>query len=361
MISKAQQLIIDYAGLDPVREVDECEACSVCPFCGSKGKEKFYFNKDGFYLCFLCEEKGNLVKFLQDYLHITYSKALSIIKEYHVDKIDTSINTSKSSEGLFDRILDSLNQDASSKGILECPSLPTNTITAKDAYNQYSIYKPFFNYLSKRHISANIWQKNDIRFCLNGTTIVRDKHISLGNSIIFVAHDDLGRPIYWNTRSIASDPYLKTFNASGGNNTYSKRNVVYGLNRVHKNDYVVICESVLNSLMVDGNNYTNLHGLATYGKKITNTQIHNILAKEPKRIYIALDPDAFQESAFLMDTFVSLGYSKKDLYLINYPDTIHDLNDYGVQGTMKLIKQSQPVSSLNVFKERFINLIQSKG
>jgi hypothetical protein len=108
---------------------------------------------------------------------------------------------------------------------------------------------------------------------------------------VFFTFDKNRKPIYWNTRSIETHPYIKSFNAPSRPGEYSKENTVFNLNNAHKAKFVFIHEGVFNSFM------TAPGGIATFGKQITDEQLKLIILEETpgKPIYLMQDSDAWEQ------------------------------------------------------------------
>lgn len=349
------ELMINYGNLQNVKYIDSTECSSICPFCGSKGRNKFYFNSDGMYLCFLCGEKGSILSFFTKVCNLSKKDVHSLLGNYDID-------SSKLENVNVDNLLYQVSN--SIKGVsyqeekeTKFPPLPTNTVKLKNVIG-LNEYKPFFSYLLKRGVTQKQMLTYDIRFCINGKIKTsKGKELRITNSIIFVNYEN-GKPSYWNTRSIERNPFLKTFNATPLDNTYhSKKDSVFNLDKVSNNTTCVICESVFNALTVS-DNFSDLVGVATYGKVITDKQLVKIVSKKPKKIIIGLDQDATYEMYNLVSRLQSLNYY--NIYTIDYSnvkDKHLDLNDLGRNKVLNLLSKSKK-GNANILSNTLFNMLR---
>lgn len=343
-ISRIQQLMIDYGHLDNVVDIDGDECQSTCPICNRD--KKFYFNSSGFCICFRGCIQGNIYTFFKDIVGLSFIDTKKILKDSKVDVINTAIPSSGVSS-LFDSLVqeDDINN---TNVIKKMPPLPTNTKKILDNLGKEEVL-PYLKYLKDRGVTDNQLLKYDIRYCDRGIVKGRNKDIHINKSIIFITYDN-GVPVYWNTRSILKNPFLKTFNAIASSNEFSKKDSVFNLNTVSKDDNIVLCESVFNALTVS-DIFKNLKGVATFGKMITDIQLDKILNKSPKRLYLALDPDAIKETCSLINRILNKGLSENKLYVIEYHDKNKDLNDLGKDRSIDLLKKAKPCYKYNSFNK----------
>lgn len=341
-ISKIQQLMIDYGNLDNVVDVDGNECQATCPICNRD--KKFYFNSSGFCICFRGCIQGNVYTFFKTVVGMSYNSTKKVLEDSNLN-----IDISKIAENKDTSLFESLVNNKQNSNIIvanKMPMLPTNTHRILDNLGKSEVL-PYLSYLKKRGITDEQLLKYDIRYCIYGTVLGRKKDIHINKSIIFITYEN-GVPVYWNTRSILKSPCLKTFNAIAKNGEFSKRDSVFNLNRVNKDDNVVICESVFNALTVS-DVFKNLKGVATFGKMITDIQLDKILSKNPRRVYLALDPDAISETCSLLNRILYKGYPENDIYIVEYQNETQDLNDLGKEKSIKLLKNATPYSNYNSF------------
>lgn len=350
-LSKEQQLIINTAHIKDYTEVGGGEVRANCPFCFNYNHKpyKFYMNEDGLNLCFKCGWKGNTVSFVQEYLNTTYHNARDYVKQHgmQIERQRLDYNTD-----LFSSVATNLTQVGEPISRKVMPPLPTNTFSLRDNINVPSAI-PFITYLSSRGVSNKQILNYDIRYCIQGQIKTKqDKIINVNNSLIFVAHNALGEPIYWNTRSIEPYPYLKTLNANskGG---YTRKDALFGIDKVRPNDKLVIVESVFNALTIN-DIYNNLKAVATYGKMVTSTQLSQILNLKPSCIYLGLDPDAVRETAGLYNRLRELNYNG-EIYLVEYPNSEDDFNSLGKKQSIQLLRNAKIYENINTINKTLVN------
>lgn len=91
----------------------------------------------------------------------------------------------------------------------------------------------------------------------------------------------------WQARTIDSDVSPKILTSPG----FKRANMVMFADQIKRDDFVIICEGP-----VDAIKFFCVGGaVCTMGKTVTAKQIEFILSYNPKKIYLALDPDAAEE------------------------------------------------------------------
>lgn len=344
-LTREQKIIVDSAHIDNAVEVGNGEVKANCPFCYQENNKpfKFYINPQGLNICFKCGRRNNVVSFLQEYLNINYSEAKSIVKskgvlDTYTDYTDSEINN------IFVSMINNLS-DSNISEKKEMPPLPTNTYSIYENHNLPET-KPFIAYLTSRGVTYSQIRKYNINYCINGiVNTTNGKSLNIKNSIVFITNSTEGTPMYWNTRSIEINPFLKTLNASSKNG-YSRKDSIFGIDYVNKDDYLVITESVFNALTIN-DNFRNLKAVATFGKQITDSQIETIISRNPSRIYIGLDPDASKESYELYSKLLLFGFTK-DIYMVNYSNSTDDFNDLGRKQSINTLRNATLLNNNSV-------------
>jgi DNA primase len=312
-----------------------------CPFCGEH-KHKFYVKKDnGLWICFKCSEKGNPVSFVMEYYGIPFPEAVDILATYDYDvenERDNKFSPTQYGSDLTEEeqlflFISREGQpfDQAVNSLYKCPAPPTNIKALSGNFNNPEAF-PFFQYLHGRGVSLEDITKHNISYVTNGQVQLRDgRKMDLYNHLVFYTFDDKRKPIYWNTRSIDPNPFIKSFNAPGGETEYSKNNTIFNLNNAKKTDRIVINEGVFDALTV------GMSGVATFGKKITEKQMDLLVeAAEPNNlpIYIFLDDDASKEMVQAVQKLQDRLNSP--LYLV-VNKTGMDANDLGPERSKELV------------------------
>jgi DNA primase len=269
-----------------------------CPFCGEV-KMKFYVNtENGLWDCKKCSMTGNPVKFVMTFYEIGFPDAADVLALYDYDVDNQNQGNYNPDYGddlteeeklllFIEREGQPFEQDEMEEK-LNPPKLPTNTkLLMKNFYNPEAV--KYFIYLNSRGVVLDQIKLHDMAYVEEGKcTLDSGKQITLRNHIVFFTKDDNGKRIYWNTRSVDADPFIKSLNAPSAEGEYSKSTTVFNLNNITENSSrIVIHEGVFDALTVKDS-------VATFGKKLTKKQVDLIADKAKKLnlpIYIFLDVD----------------------------------------------------------------------
>lgn len=317
-----------------------------CPFC-SDMKHKFYVNnKSGLWICFKCSATGNLVSFVMKYFMVDYMEAVDILLTYDYDvkaarqEQQYSLNNYGADLTEEERLLMFITRqgqplEEERKIEYKCPAPPTNCKSLVANFNNPEAY-PFFMYLYKRGVTLEQIKTHNISYVTYGQVeLASGKKMSLVNHVVFFTFDENRKPIYWNTRSIEPEPFIKSFNGVSREGEYSKQNTVFNLNNAKYTDKIVICEGVFDALTVGES------GVATFGKKVTDNQIALLLNETKERrlpMYIYLDADAWKEMIELARKLKKAD-NKRDVYFV-YDGSNRDANDIGTTAANELINNA---------------------
>lgn len=333
-MTREQQIIVNCVNED-YQETATGEVHLDCPFCGEHDK-KLYVSPKGQFICFKCESRGNSpISFFMQYYDVSYKEASDMLKDedFASPKVEPIDN-----ETLLSRLV-ALNTKAEKQKQVgkKCPAFPTNTKLLRDNLNNPESY-PYLWYLKNRGITLQQIYKYNLGYLTSGTIKTQDKDMIISNSIIFPTYGLNNDVIYWSTRSIEPNPFIKSFNALAKDNEYSRKDVVFNLN--HVKDKMVICEGIFNAISSTVADYV---GVATLGKAITDDQINLMLKVNPKYFYVFLDNDAMKEEIKLIDR-LKQRISLDRIYLVVNPYKDKDANDLGSTIVKELLDKAQPVN-----------------
>lgn len=333
-----------------------------CPFCGNDTKHKFYVhNSDGLWICFKCSETGNPVSFVMKYYNVSYIEAVDILATYDYDisserQSQFSLNQYGSDLTDEERLLLFITREGEpleneNKIKYKCPAPPTNCKSLIGNFDNPEAF-PFFAYLHGRGITLEHIQQHNISYVTYGEVELTDgRKMNLVNHVVFFTFDEKRKPIYWNTRSIEEDPFIKSFNAPAKEEEYSKNNTIFNLNNIGDVDKIVVHEGVFDSIMTPG------CGVATFGKKITEEQTRRLLAVAQKRripIYLYLDTDAWKEMIASAHTIHSM--DPNQLVYFVYSGLAQDANKLGLEKVAELVNNAWVADAEGEIRLRLLNL-----
>ncbi len=304
-----------------------------CPFCEDSKYRLYVSNKEGksnWYHCFHCGASGQPIKFTMQYLHVGYKEAIDTLAVYdytpdavvHSFHIDPTLSAEEQLLSFISQ-MDSVKseEEDDSKEQYVCPLLPSGYVPLANNMQQPEA-QPFISYLYNRGFTYEDIVTHGIGYVLSCyVPINAEKNILIQNHVVFLTFNDYGEVIYWNTRAISDNPVIKSVNAPVGENTYSKGTVVFNLNRAKKEPVIVITEGVPDAITL------RPYGIATFGKAVTDEQIHLITKdlNEHQKLYIMLDEDAKKVAMELAQRI--LPYHKNTFIVIN--PTKKDANSLG--------------------------------
>lgn len=343
--------------LDLVREVSSGETDAGreirfnCIFCGEE-HQKLYVQSDDPFLwhCKHCDRSGNPISFVKELYGVNFLEAKDILETYdfyvgNTDKtklkeaLGNEQQDMSESEMLFMLLESSEYKDAyikESKKMLPT-ELPDGFKYLKDNTNNPESF-PYFNYLIGRHISPQVAMYYSMGY-VDDSTIKNPKtgrEIPITKSLVFPTMDNAGNVIYWNTRSIMKDPFIKAINAPQlDEQHYSKRDTIFNLNKARKTGTIIISEGVFNAIS------TGESGVATFGKQVTDAQV-SLLGEVEKehpgtKFIVFLDNDAKKQIIGLADRLRTF---TDEVYIVVNPYQGKDANDLPPEIVSKLVAEA---------------------
>lgn len=347
MVTRAQQMILDLSNTSNFRVSESSQEIYMdCPFCGKRNK--LYISPEGRWICFRCENRGGSVtSFVVQYEECTYKEARQILKENHYRESSRSIFANHKDNGSLFEALATLDTKKAKAQAKKCPNIPSNLKFLKIEWNNPEAYS-YLWYLYKRGVTPEQVQAYNIGYVKSGEVKrTNNKPLHIENSVVFPTYNQQGKMVYWNTRSIELHPFIKSINAMSEPNQYSRKDVVWNMNKIHSNSYMVICEGVFNALTSSVGPYT---GIATFGKAITDSQVQLMKKLNPKRYYIFLDNDAKDQELKLAKRLKQTGIDYDRIYLVINPYGDKDANDLGQVKVKQLLDQARPIDLVTLFQ-----------
>lgn len=308
-----------------------------CPLCGET-KNKLYVSEKGVWHCFHCSESGfGAVSFIMQLYRISFKEAKEVAKEYGYVQESKPKAVISQSDSLAEKLMLIMYDDKEDENLV-MPSLPTNTKLLSSNWSNPVAF-PYFNYLHSRGVTKSDIENYNIGFCVNGTARTRRGALSIRNSIVFITKMN-DEPVYWNTRSIDPNPFIKSFNAYAElGKEYARSQSLFNYDSIKRNNNVVICEGVFNAITIS--HIDGYCGLATFGKEVTDAQL-KLIVKElgHRNLYLFLDNDANYKIVQLGKRFLEAGVNREQIWLVNNPYERQDANDLGESISKELLESS---------------------
>lgn len=316
-----------------------------CPFCGER-KHKFYVHKEkGLWICFKCSEKGNPLSFVMEYYNVSFPEAVDILATFDYDvngERDNKFTPAQYGNDLTpeEQLLLYISRqgeplESERRMMYKCPTPPTNCKTLVANFNNPEAF-PFFQYLHGRGVTLDQIKKHNISYVTYGQVELTDgRQLDLVNHLVFFTFDSSGKPMYWNTRSIEQQPFIKSFNAPSKENEYSKNNTIFNLNNAKHTGRIVVQEGVFDAMTVGES------GVATFGKKITDKQANLLIdaaALNNLPLYLFLDEDASKEMVQTIQLLQSKNSSLPMYLVVN--KTGMDANELGAAACEELLQKA---------------------
>lgn len=341
MRDKIHNLMTTLAGYEPYQELDY-EFRYECPICHHE-KVKFYIStKTGLWVCYNCGHKGNPTMLVMELLHLSFQDAKEYLKDnFSFDNEEDLPDQVLQQDSLFDQLVTlkhTYNPVVNIEEPKRMPQLPTNAEPLLANMDNPKAF-PYFAYLNSRGVTLDQIKQANIHYVEDGEfTGKHNKINTMSKSVVFISSLN-GEPIFWNSRSIDKDAYIKSFNAPAQVGEFSRRESVYGLDHVAGKN-VVLCEGIFNAFTVSNGQFA---GIATYGKQVTDDQIQLILSFKDqfRNLYLFLDNDARKEELKLGHRLQEAGFPSSRLFLVDNPFGDKDANDLGKDKAIDLVKQSK--------------------
>ena len=291
-----------------------------CPYCDSgRNLHKLYIDmEDGIYHCFNCGQSGRLAKLVSYIDGLSYRQSSSLLESLGL----YSYNVSSSNISESDKILLLFNQENPKE------TIKTDLKPAPFVIGYHSLYEninskeaePFFEYCKTRGFSLEQIRDYNIGYVKHGKFRMPDDSFrSLNNSLIFLTYNNMGKYIYWNSRSIVESK-IKSVNAPEFGGCYSKKSCIFNFDQARLKKEVVITEGVPDALTL------GLSGMGTFGKQVTTSQVELLSAlPSDSKLFIMLDMDAKEN---MIDLAKKLSQVHKKTYIVDNP-TNQDANSLG--------------------------------
>jgi len=186
--------------------------------------------------------------------------------------------------------------------------------------------KHALKYLRNRGVTTSDILKYQIGYCETGP---------YKGMVIIPSYDENGRLNFFVGRSFYPDSIMKH------KNPVASKNIIPLELFVSWDFPIILCEGMFDAIAIKRN------AIPLLGKSISNKLMQKIIQKTSKKIYIALDEDAFSAVLKHAETFLGLG---KEVYLVKLSDK--DPAAVGFDGMRKLIESATPLDEIELMKLR---------
>ena len=308
-----------------------------CPFCTEYSNDlKLYIGSKHpeLWFCFRCKNSGNPNKFIQMYEGVNYQDAKNTLELYGVEDKPMSKLAEKYGEDLDPQeylymMTMGLHEmrDEDEEVCKKPPKFLQGYLPLSQDFTPRA--EPLRQYLYSRGVSEYQIDRHCIGYVVDGhMTTLTGTQVPIKNHVVFLTYNDRGEYVYWNTRSIDPNNFIKTFNAPSGEGEYGKADVIFNLNNAKNQDNIILCEGVFDALTFSDN------GIATFGKKVSKEQVRlleeNLIPEQ--KLYIFLDTDAIDESIELAEVL-----RRDNTYIVVNPTDL-DPSDLGTKRALDILK-----------------------
>lgn len=263
-----------------------------CPIHGSDNQSSMYISDTGLYCCYSCNSAGNVINFLSDFEHISYTAALERLAAY------LNIN---------------LKDDESYQ---KCKSVE-QTMTSKKEYGIKNLYK-VEEYLKQKR---GFTDETINAFGLGG----------VDGGVCIPLHDANGRCVAIAKRQFDKKPkYINSYN----NELYDKSAFLFNLDKAFKliNDRIYVVEGYMDAI---SGYQMGLPVVAYCGNELHRDQIKTLTRYLKKDVTIILVPDNDEEGMKrvprVRDYFNAI-CPDRQVRVALVPDSCKDMNDMLLEG-----------------------------
>lgn len=263
-----------------------------CPIHGSDNQSSMYISDTGLYCCYSCNSAGNVINFLSDFEHISYTAALERLAAY------LNIN---------------LKDDESYQ---KCKSVE-QAMTSKKEYGIKNLYK-VEEYLKQKR---GFTDETINAFGLGG----------VDGGVCIPLHDANGRCVAMAKRQFDKKPkYINSYN----NELYDKSAFLFNLDKAFKliNDRIYVVEGYMDAI---SGYQMGLPVVAYCGNELHRDQIKTLTRYLKKDVTIILVPDNDEEGMKrvprVRDYFNAI-CPDRQVRVALVPDSCKDMNDMLLEG-----------------------------
>jgi len=257
-----------------------------CPLCG--GKEKLYIRKrDGRFACWKCRETEGFQGAPEYAFAEILGTPIAVIRKalygYNGDRVVSSINLP------FKDFLDDDDDlvEVAQEEVIPQAVFPYHCITL-----DYKGAKRGVDYLESRGIPLEVAQRYQIRYSPEKEAIVFP--IMVNQVLVGWQYRTIGK-----TEELLEDNTIVSRPKAWSSTGIPRDRVFMFQDNLIASPHAVLCEGPIDAIKTDlvGG------GVCAMGKAVTQAQVNRILRSGVRKVYVALDPDAFMELDPLLAKF----------------------------------------------------------
>ena len=281
-----------------------------CPFCNHhkpKLEVNFTDNKNGDnpWHCWACDKKGRKLRSLFKQIEVSseyFSQLKKLVKSgYEVEEVKTE------------------------EKILELPKEYKNIIGSKNIISKHASA-----YLKRRNISEDDILKYNIGYCEYGPYADR---------VVIPSYDSKGKLNYFTSRTFKEDTF-QTYK-----NPDTSRNIIPFEMLINWDLPIILCEGPFDAIAIKRN------VIPLLGKNIQSNLMKKLVSSKVKKIYIALDTDAFNQALKFCEELLNEG---KEVYLVELPGK--DPSEMGFKEFTKLIQKATPLNQFSLMEKKIMSI-----
>jgi len=281
-----------------------------CPFCNHhkpKLEVNFTDNKNGDnpWHCWACDKKGRKLRSLFKQIEVSseyFSQLKKLVKSgYEVEEVKTE------------------------EKILELPKEYKNIIGNKNIISKHASV-----YLKRRNISEDDILKYNIGYCEYGPYADR---------VVIPSYDSKGKLNYFTSRTFKEDTF-QTYK-----NPDTSRNIIPFEMLINWDLPIILCEGPFDAIAIKRN------AIPLLGKNIQSNLMKKLVSSKVKKIYIALDTDAFNQALKFCEELLNEG---KEVYLVELPGK--DPSEMGFKEFTKLIQKATPLNQFSLMEKKIMSI-----
>ena len=301
-----------------------------CPLCG--GKEKLYIRKrDGRFACWKCRETEGFQGAPEYAFAEILGTPIAVIRKalygHNGERTTTFINLP------FKDFLDEDDDliEVAQEEVIPQAVFPYHCITL-----DYKGAKRGVTYLESRGIPLEVAQRYQIRYSPEKEAIVFP--IMVNQVLVGWQYRTIGK-----TQELLEDNTVVSKMKAWSSKDIPRDRVFMFQDNLIASPHAVLCEGPIDAIKVDlvGG------GVCAMGKVVTQAQVNRILMSGVRKVYVALDPDAFKELNPLLSKFTDA----VEVYRVEIPNVGKkpDLGALSFEEARRCVLEAKPLEKNRLY------------